>query len=240
MLAGATCIDFVVLVVARRRGHASDRACGDHRSPRPDEGRRRPEQGDLASKDRIAAVGADIEALLRGTGWKARRDPGFGGDRGRVDRLAARIDAAASLAPERSRMAVRLPGSAPSRLRARDNGGQARSSRQGLRWKSGHSSPSGLEARVPIHSRREQSCPKPEGRAKIGARALSGPRVSKDAIHRGDMALDPALHAPPFALRDIAGSSNPSRKRSATGFPSGCIMPRARPGGAWFSSAASG
>lgn len=56
-------------------------------------------------------------------------------------------------------------------------------------------SPSGLEARVrSIHT---QNRPADAGRA--GDRCalnLAGPAISKDAIRRGDVVLDPALHAP--------------------------------------------
>ncbi len=56
-------------------------------------------------------------------------------------------------------------------------------------------SPSGLEARVrSIHA---QNQPAEAGRA--GDRCalnLAGPAISKDAIRRGDVVLDPALHAP--------------------------------------------
>lgn len=56
-------------------------------------------------------------------------------------------------------------------------------------------SPSGLPARV--RSMHVQN--RPAQRAQAGDRCalnLSGPDITKDAIHRGDMALDPALHAP--------------------------------------------
>ena len=73
-------------------------------------------------------------------------------------------------------------------------------------------SPSGLEARVrSIHA---QNRPVEFGRA--GDRCalnLTGADISKDAIHRGDMVLDPALHAPTdridAALRVLASEEKP-------------------------------
>ena len=56
-------------------------------------------------------------------------------------------------------------------------------------------SPDGIEARVrSIHA---ENSPAEIGKAaQRCALVLSGPRISKDAIHRGDMVLDPTLHAP--------------------------------------------
>src|SRR5262249_37438814 len=56
-------------------------------------------------------------------------------------------------------------------------------------------SPAGLEARVrSIHARNQ---PVEQGEAgQRCALVLSGPRISKDAVQRGDMVLDPFLHAP--------------------------------------------
>ena len=56
-------------------------------------------------------------------------------------------------------------------------------------------SPSGLEARV--RSINAQNRPVEQGEAgQRCALVLSGPQISKDAVRRGDVVLDPALHAP--------------------------------------------
>src|SRR6185503_5118039 len=56
-------------------------------------------------------------------------------------------------------------------------------------------SPSGLEAR--IRSINAQNRPVERGEAgQRCALVLSGPQISKDAVRRGDVVLDPALHAP--------------------------------------------
>ena len=75
-------------------------------------------------------------------------------------------------------------------------------------------SPSGLPARV--RSLHAQNRPAETGRA--GDRCalnLAGPGVSKEAVRRGDMVLDPALHAPTdridARLRVLAGEAKPVR-----------------------------
>ena len=56
-------------------------------------------------------------------------------------------------------------------------------------------SPSGLEAR--IRSINAQNSPVERGEAgQRCALVLSGPHISKEAVRRGDVVLDPALHAP--------------------------------------------
>ena len=56
-------------------------------------------------------------------------------------------------------------------------------------------SPSGLEARV--RSINAQNRPVEQGEAgQRCALVLSGPQISKEAVRRGDVVLDPALHAP--------------------------------------------
>ena len=76
-------------------------------------------------------------------------------------------------------------------------------------------SPSGLEARVRgIHAQN-----RPAGQGKAGDRCalnLAGDRISKDAIARGDVILDPELHAPAdridATLRVLATEPKPVRQ----------------------------
>jgi selenocysteine-specific elongation factor len=77
-------------------------------------------------------------------------------------------------------------------------------------------SPSGLPARV--RSLHAQNKPAQAGRA--GDRCalnLAGERISKDAIHRGDVVLDPLLHAPTdridAQLRLLPGETKPVKQR---------------------------
>ncbi len=73
-------------------------------------------------------------------------------------------------------------------------------------------SPSGMGARVrSIHAQNE-----PRREARAGERCalnLSGEGITKDAIHRGDVVLDPGLHAPTERIdsrvRILAGESRP-------------------------------
>ena len=73
-------------------------------------------------------------------------------------------------------------------------------------------SPPGLEARVrSIHAQNQ-----PVERGEAGQRCalvLSGPRIGKEAVHRGDMVLDPILHAPAARidarLRVLASEQRP-------------------------------
>ena len=73
----------------------------------------------------------------------------------------------------------------------------------------------------------------PAGRAgEAGQRCalvLSGPQISKEAVRRGDVVLDPALHAPTARI-DASLRVLPSRAtaRSASGFRSRCTMPPPR------------
>jgi selenocysteine-specific elongation factor len=200
MLAGATCIDFVVLVVAADDGVMPQTR--EHVAIMDLLGLTKGvvalNKADLASKDRLDAVGADIEALLRGTGLEGAEAIPVSAVTGEgLDRLAARIDAAADLAPKRSqdgrfRLSVdrsfTLAGLGTT-VTGTVLSGKVLAGSQVI------VSPDGLEARVrSIHA---ENSPAEIGKAgQRCALVLSGPRISKDAIHRGDMALDPTLHAP--------------------------------------------
>jgi selenocysteine-specific elongation factor len=147
-------------------------------------------------------VGAGIEALLEGTGLEGAEVIPVSAVTGEgLDSLAARIDAAAGLAPKRSqdgrfRLSVdrsfTLAGLGTTVTGTVLSGKVSAGSQVIV-------SPAGLEARVrSIHAEN-----RPADIGKAGQRCalvLIGPRISKDAIRRGDMVLDPTLHAPTLRI----------------------------------------
>ena len=91
-------------------------------------------------------------------------------------------------------------------------------------------SPSGIVARVrSLHAQNRAS-----EKAEAGDRCalgLAGPDVAKDAIRRGDVALDPALHAPTDRIDALLRVVRPkNRNRSDKGFRSVCITARRKSG----------
>ena len=86
-------------------------------------------------------------------------------------------------------------------------------------------SPSGLFARVrSLHSQN-----RPAEAAHAGERCalnLAGPDITKDAIRRGDMALDPELHAPTDRIDARIRILSTEKKPSANASQSDFIMPR--------------
>jgi len=199
MLAGATCIDFVILVVAADDGVMPQTR--EHVAIMDLLGLTKGvvalSKADLASKDRIDALRAEIEVLLHGTGLEGAEVIPVSAVTGEgLDTLAARIDAASETAQKRPqdgrfRLAVdrsfTLAGLGTTVTGTVLSGKVSVGSQVVV-------SPAGLEARVrSIHAENRP--------AEIGtagqrcALVLSGPRVSKDAIHRGDMVLEPTLHA---------------------------------------------
>jgi selenocysteine-specific elongation factor len=200
MLAGASAIDFVVLVVAADDGVMPQTR--EHVAIMDLLGLTKGvvalNKADLASVCRIAAVSAEVETLLRGTGLQgveiipvsALTGEGLGV-------LASHIDAAIGMAEKRPqngrfRLAVdrsfTLAGLGTTVTGTVLSGEIAAGSRVTV-------SPAGLEARVrSIHA---ENKPSEWGRAgQRCALVLSGSGVSKNAINRGDMVLDAALHAP--------------------------------------------
>jgi selenocysteine-specific elongation factor len=200
MLAGAAGIDFVILVIAaddgvmpQTREHLAILDLLDLKR-----GVAALNKSDLVSEDRLAAVTGGIKALLADTGLKdieiipVSAVTGAG-----LDRLTASIDAALGTSIARSRegrfrLAVdrcfTLAGQGTA-VTGTVLSGTVRPGSQIM------VSPAGLDARVrSIHA---QNQPVEQGEAgQRCALVLSGPRISKDAVHRGDMVLDPILHAP--------------------------------------------
>src|SRR5215470_9061579 len=204
MLAGATGIDFVVLVVAaddgvmpQTREHLAimDLLGLEH-------GVVALNKSDLVDDDRLAAVTGDIEAVLANTGLLgAQIIPVSALTGGGLDVLTARLDRAlvqrtARPRDGRFRLAVdrcfTLAGLGTAVTGTVLSGVVHTEDRVLV-------SPTGLEARVrSIHA---QSQPVEQGEAgQRCALVLSGPHIKKDAVRRGDIVLDPALNAPTARL----------------------------------------
>jgi selenocysteine-specific elongation factor len=200
MLAGATGIDFVVLVIAaddgvmpQTREHLAimDLLGLEH-------GLVALNKCDLVGMDRIEAVTREVEAVLAGTGLAGSEVIPVSAVTGKgLDVLGARLDAALvrktsrpldgrfRLAVDRSFTLAGLGTAVTGTVLS----GSVRVEDRVL------VSPSGLEARVrSIHA---QNQPVAEGKAgQRCALVLAGSHMSKDAVRRGDVVLDPALHAP--------------------------------------------
>jgi selenocysteine-specific elongation factor len=200
MLAGATGIDFVILVIA-----ADDGVMPQTREHLAIMDLLGLEQGiavvnkcDLVGEDRLEAVTREIETVLAGTSLagsaivRVSAVTGVG-----LDALTACLDAAlrrkaARQREGRFRLAVdrsfTLAGFGTT-VTGTVLSGMVRTDDRVL------VSPSGLEARVrSIHAQN-----KPVEQGETGQRCalvLSGPNISKEAVRRGDIVLDPLLHSP--------------------------------------------
>ncbi len=200
MLAGATGIDFVMLVIAaddgvmpQTREHLAimDLLGLEH-------GIVALNKCDLVDENRLIAVMGEIEALLADTSLKgAEIIPVSAVTGAGLDQLAARIDAALETSAKKSteglfRLAVdrsfALTGHGTT-VTGTVLSGAVRVGDQLM------ISPAGLEARVrSIHAQN-----KPVDAGEAGQRCalvLSGPKIDKEAVRRGDMVVDPRLHAP--------------------------------------------
>ncbi|MDF2617441.1 MAG: selenocysteine-specific translation elongation factor [Xanthobacteraceae bacterium] len=217
MLAGASGIDFALLIVAADDGVMPQTR--EHLALLDllgiSSGLVALTKTDLADEDRRAEVEAEIAALLDGTSLeRAEIVPvsavtGEGIDDLRARLVAAGRDFSARAAEGRFRLAVdrsfTLAG-AGTVVTGTVLSGRVRVGDQLI------VSPSGIAARVrSIHAQNRKA---EEGRA--GDRCalnLAGEGVSHEAIHRGDMVLDAALHAPTeridASLRVLAGEPKP-------------------------------
>lgn len=200
MVAGASGIDFAMLTVAADDGIKPQTL--EHLSIIDLLGITRGiiviTKKDLATADRLSEVTADIKALAAGTALETADVVAVSATKGDgIDELGERlVDAAAEIGQRsvdgRFRLAVdrafTLQGIGVV-VTGTVLSGQIRIGDHVCL------SPSGLMARVrSIHA---QNRPAEVGRA--GDRCalnLAGPGISKDAIHRGDVVLDPDLHAP--------------------------------------------
>ena len=200
MLAGATGIDFVILVVA-----ADDSVMPQTREHLAIMDLLGLERGvvaltkcDLVDDKRLLAVSREVESLLEDTSLKgAEVIPVSAVSGAGLDALVARIDAAVAASTVRPRegrfrLAVdrsfTLAGYGPAVTGTVLSGAVRVGDHVRV-------SPAGLDARVrSIHA---QNQPVEEGEAgQRCALVLSGPRIGKEALHRGDMVLDAVLDAP--------------------------------------------
>jgi selenocysteine-specific elongation factor len=200
MLAGAAGIDFVLLVIAvddgvmpQTREHLAimDLLGLEH-------GIVAINKCDLVGVDRLAAVTSEVRAVLAGTGLKGAEILPVSAVTGEgLDALAAHLDAALTRPATRTkdglfRLAVdrsfTLAGLGTAVTGTVLSGSVRIEDRVVI-------SPSGLEARV--RSINAQNRPVEQGMAgERCALVLSGSQISKEAVHRGDVVLDPALHLP--------------------------------------------
>ena len=217
MLAGASGIDFALLIVAADDGVMPQTR--EHLALLDllgiSSGIVALTKADLADEDRRAEVEAEIAALLDGTSLEGAEVlavsaiTGEGIDTLRARLVAAGRDFSARAAEGRFRLAIdrsfTLSG-AGTVVTGTVLSGRVRVGDQLI------VSPSGIAARVrSIHAQNRKA---EEGRA--GDRCalnLAGEGVSHEAIHRGDMVLDASLHAPTeridASLRVLAGEPKP-------------------------------
>ncbi|MBO0766984.1 MAG: selenocysteine-specific translation elongation factor, partial [Hyphomicrobiaceae bacterium] len=200
MLAGATGIDFVLLVVAADDG-VMPQTC-EHLAIMDLLGLTRGvvalNKCDLASAEQRATAIAGIEAVLAGTGLEGAPIVPVSAVTGEgLPELTAHLDEAAVLATARPkealfRLAVDrsfiLAGHGTAITGTVLSGSVRVEDRVVI-------SPSGLEARIrSIHAQNQPvECGEAGQRCAL---VLSGPRISKEAVSRGDVVLDPALHLP--------------------------------------------
>lgn len=217
MLAGATGIDYVILVVAaddgvmpQTREHLAimDLLGLEH-------GIVALSKCDLVDENRLAEVTAEIAGVLNGTGLAGCEVVPVSAVTGAgLDVLAARLDAAlrgVGRRPQEGRFRLAVDRSFTLAGLGTAVTGTVLS---GSIQVDDHVvvSPAGLEARVrSIHAQNE-----PVARGFAGQRCalvLSGPHISKEAVRRGDVVLDPVLHAPTGRI-DASLRVLPSEPRS--------------------------
>ena len=186
-----------------RRHHAADpRASGDRRPARPHARRRRADQDPTWSTARPAPKSRQrSRRLLAGTGSRRRRDRsglrrsparasttcGRGCSRRRASHRARARRAAASASPSTARFTLAGAGTVVT--------GTVLSGAVSVGDRGDASARPGLVARVrSIHAQNRTA-----QRGVAGQRCalnLAGDGVTKEAIARGDMVVDPTLHAP--------------------------------------------
>ena len=200
MLAGATGIDFVILVVAADDGVMPQTR--EHLAIMDLLGLTRGvvalNKCDLAGPEQRAAATAGIQSLLAGTNLQGAPVVPVSAVTGEgLPELTAHLDRAAALSTARQkeglfRLAIdrsfTLAGLGTAVTGTVLSGSVRLEDRVVV-------SPAGLEARIrSIHAQNE-----PVERGEAGQRCalvLSGPHIGKETVRRGDVALDPALHLP--------------------------------------------
>jgi selenocysteine-specific elongation factor len=200
MLAGAAGIDFVLLVIAADDGVMPQTR--EHLAIMDLLGLKHGivaiNKCDLVAADRLAAVTSDVGAVLAGTGLESAEILPVSAVTGKgLDRLSARLDAALAqqaTRPKDGRFRLAVDRSFTLAGLGTAVTGTVLSGSVGVEDRV-VISPSGLEARV--RSINAQNRPVQLGVAgERCALVLSGSQISKEAVHRGDVVLDPALHLP--------------------------------------------
>jgi selenocysteine-specific elongation factor len=200
MLAGATGVDFVLLVIAADDGVMPQTR--EHLAIVDLLGLKRGvvalTKCDIVDAGRLNNVTGEVTALLRGTGLEVAPVVPVSAVSGNgLDELAAHLDAASlGTAARPSDGRFRLAVDRCFTLRGLGTAvtgtvlsGRVRVGDEVL------ISPSGLAARV--RSINAQNAPAEDGTAgQRCALVLSGPQISKSVVHRGDVVVDPLLHAP--------------------------------------------
>jgi selenocysteine-specific elongation factor len=200
MLAGATGIDFVMLVIAADDGVMPQTR--EHLAIMDllglEKGVVALNKCDLVSEERLAEVTVDVRNVLAGTGLHdAEIVPVSAISGAGLDRLSQHLDAALSITtarPKSGRFRLAIDRSFTLAGLGTAVTGTVLSGGIGV---DDHVivSPSGLEARIRSINAQNQ----PVQRSEAGQRCalvLSGPHISKEAVRRGDIVLDPSLHAP--------------------------------------------
>jgi selenocysteine-specific elongation factor len=217
MLAGATGIDFVIMVVAADDGVMPQTR--EHLAIMDLLGLRHGvvalNKCDLAGGEQRATATADVQALLAGTGLEGAPVVPVSAATGEgLADLTAHLDAALARRTARSsaglfRLAVdrsfTITGLGTAVTGTVLSGTVRVDDRVTV-------SPSGLEARV--RSINAQDRPVECGEAgQRCALVLAGPHISKEAVRRGQVVVDPALHAPTAridaSLRVLPGERRP-------------------------------
>jgi len=220
MLAGASGIDIALMTVAANEGIKPQTL--EHLAILDllgiDRGLIAITKADLASPERLAEVARQITAALAGTalaGAEAMPVSALTGEgvailRSRLESLARQPRRGTE--GRRFRLAVdrvfTLPGVGVVVTGTVLSGAVRVGDRVQI-------SPSGLLARVrSLHAQNEAA--EEAGAGDRCALNLAGPDIAKEAIHRGDVALDPALHAPTgridAELKVLASQSKPIRQ----------------------------
>jgi selenocysteine-specific elongation factor len=200
MLAGATGIDFVVLVIAADDGIMPQTR--EHLAIMDLLGLRRGivalNKCDLVDDEQLAKVKADVAGVLAGTGLAGCDMVAVSAVTGQgLAELTACLETAslqASQRPKDGRFRLAIDRSFTLVGHGTTVTGTVLSGSIGCNDRV-VVSPSGLEARVRSINAQNASAERGEAGQRC-ALILSGPDISKQAVHRGDIVLDPSLHAP--------------------------------------------
>ena len=217
MLAGATGIDFALLVVAADDGVMPQTR--EHLAIIDLLGIRRGavalSKSDLASPERLAEVNAQVRATLATTGLAdAEIVPVSTVTDDGVAELLALLDREAlgtALRPADGRFRLAIDRSFSLRGAGTVVTGTALSGRVAVGDRV-MTSPTGLEARVrSVHAQNAAATLGLAGQR--CALALAGPKINPESVMRGDVLLDPTLHSPANRI-DVSLSLLPSERKA--------------------------